>query len=248
MTGLDGAATIIIALRGHSLYSIVPGVLCYIDFNLVVVGRNGGNAMAYVPALNTVQAELIYNWDLQICENVLHFEAAGAISQPNMTDLGAFLVNYWDTELKASMPTNLSLTKVRLTDLTLQTGPVIEYTTGLPILGTNASPSLPNNCALVLTKRTAFRGRSFRGRVYLPGLTEAFTTGNTVDPTFVTNRLADFNGLINFTAGTETWTMVVVSRISNGVERSTATLTPVLNFSSDGIVDSQRSRLPRRGN
>jgi len=164
-----------------------------------------------------------------------------------MNELGAFLVAWWNTSIKASMPTTIALINVKLTDMTINIGPVVNYATGLPIAGTGGSASLPNNCALVLTKRTLLRGRSYRGRVYAPGLVESIVTGNTVNSVTVTSILSNWSILISFTTTGGDWDMVVMSRISEGVERLEAEVNNVVSLDSDGIVDSQRRRLPRRG-
>ncbi len=49
-------------------------------------------------------------------------------------------------------------------------GPVtVLETTQAPVVGVNAGPSLPPNCAFLVQKRTALGGRPHRGRMYLPG-------------------------------------------------------------------------------
>lgn len=47
------------------------------------------------------------------------------------------------------------------------------YTTGFPVLGTLVSESLPYTVAAVVSLRTQYAGRSYRGRMYLPAVTEA---------------------------------------------------------------------------
>jgi hypothetical protein len=203
--------------------------------------------MPYIPVPLTLQAELVYNWDGQICENVLHYVCGVAWDIPRINTLGAALVNWWDVNMQPNMPSNLSLINVRMTDLATQTGLVVNYSTGLPLQGSAASPSLPNNCALVLTKRTLLRGRSFRGRVYMPGLLEANVTGSTVAAVNVASYVSLHNMLLLFDIGTENAELVVVSRFTGGAPRAAGVVTNVTNFTSDGIVDSQRRRLPARG-
>lgn len=203
--------------------------------------------MPFIPAVGVCQAELIYAWDTQIVQNVLHFEPDTALTPELMLELGPHLVTWWNTSLKGSSPTNLQLSSIKLTDLTTQTAPSFVYSTGLPLTGTGGSPSLPNNCALVITKRTVFRGRSFRGRIFHPGLYESIVTGNTVDAGAVSSFVSAWSQLRTFTTTGASWNMVVISRQADLVPRETALITEVLSLSSDGVVDSQRRRLPRRG-
>jgi len=203
--------------------------------------------MAYIPVPDTLQAELVYNWDGQIVENVLHFKPFNILSLTLMQELGLKLVGWWIANIKGITPTNLQLVNVKITDLTTQTSPTINYATSLPSVGTGGSPSLPNNCAVVLTKRTLLRGRSFRGRIYHPGLYEAIVVGNTVDAGAVVSFINAYTQLKAFPTATTTWEMVVVSKFQNKVPLLVGVTTPVLSLDSDGVVDSQRRRLPRRG-
>jgi hypothetical protein len=203
--------------------------------------------MDYIPVADTVQVDLFMIWDGQSIENVFHFKPDVAVDPFIMFDLGAHLVTWWNANRKTDMPTNLQLSAIKLTDLSTQTGTVVNYGTGLPLVGTNVSPSLPNNCALVVTKRTAKRGRSFRGRIYAPGLVEAGVTGNTVSAGFVTAALNAYGLIRNFAVGATNWDMVVVSRKQGGQWLVNGETNEVTTFTSDGVVDSQRRRLPGRG-
>lgn len=203
--------------------------------------------MQYVPVPNIAQVELFQIWDNQLCENVLHFEPAIALTPTLMTEIGGALVTWWNANIKAWVPSTLSLTGVKVTDLTTQFAPVVNISAGLPIVGTNVSPSLPNNCALVLTKRTLLRGRSFRGRVYQPGMIEGQVTNSAVSSAYVTNFLNAYNSIKTVATATTTWDMVVVSRKQAGAWLSVGEAHPVTGFTSDGNIDSQRRRLPGRG-
>jgi hypothetical protein len=211
--------------------------------------RNGENAMPFVPATNVVQAELLYTWDTQIVETVLHYQLAGGYDIPKMILLGGALRTAWAAGVQGSMSNSVTLTQIRLTDLTTVSSPVVNYSTGLPLSGSLvATPALPNSIAVVMTKRTDFRGRSYRGRIYHPGLTEADVTANQVASVRLTALLTSYSNLISLTdSGANVHKMVVVSRFTGGAARGAAVVTVVTSISSDGIVDSQRRRLPGRG-
>jgi len=203
--------------------------------------------MDYIPVPNTVQVDMFQLWDGQAVENVLHFQPTPTVNPILMNDLAAHLVTWWNANIKPNVPTNLQLSAIKLTDLTTQTGTVITYGTGLPIVGTNASPSLPNNCALVITKRTGLRGRSFRGRIYQPGMIEGAVTGNSVAASYVTTFVNAYGLIRNFSVGATPWDMVVVSRKQGGQWLVVGETNDVTTFTSDGVIDSQRRRLPGRG-
>lgn len=204
--------------------------------------------MPYIPSVNTVQAELIYTWDGQFCETVLHYvPTVLGWTSVELAELGAALVALWNVNIKPSVAATLALTAVTLTDLNTQTGEVYNVASGLPIVGTNASPSLPNNVAIVLTKRTALRGRSYRGRIYHPGLTEGAVVNNNVPSPGIGTIIAGWNAFLSVTTSSHVWKMVVMSRYNANSPRVTATTTQVTGLTSDGSIDSQRRRLPGRG-
>lgn len=205
--------------------------------------------MAFIPTPNCVQAELIYLWAGQVCENVLHYVKASPWTTDNMQELAEGLKNTWNSYIVSRCSDTLALTQIRITDLSSQDGPVINYSTGLPIQGSQTPDSLPNNCALVVTKRTLKRGRSYRGRIFHPGLTENFVTGNEViSGTAAAIRDAWENFLlIDMTVAVDEALMVVLSLINDGAPREEGEATLVNNLTTEGIIDSQRRRLPGRG-
>jgi hypothetical protein len=205
--------------------------------------------MPFIPVLGVVQAEMFFQWDSQLVENVLHFKPVVAgYNTAQLNDLAAALAAWWNTNMKASAYSTVSLTGVKITDLDDVTGQVVDLSSGIPIVGTSVSPSLPNNVTCVFTKRTALRGRSFRGRIYHIGLTEAAVTGNIVSAGSVTGFITSYNLLTTFTAATKVWKLGVISRAFQGAPRVTGVFTECTQFTSDGIIDSQRRRLPGRGN
>lgn len=204
--------------------------------------------MPFIPVADVAQAELIYSWSGQVVETVLHYQIPAGWNQVEMEELAADLVTWWDTHMQPVMPTTLQLNMIRVTDLSAVDAEFVNWSTGLPLVGTNASPSLPNNCALTITKRTPQRGRSFRGRIYHPGLVEAAVVDNTVTAAQVSLISSVYALAKTFPIQTETAQMVVVSRFTNGNPRAAGIWTPVTTFTSDGLVDSQRRRLPGRGN
>lgn len=203
--------------------------------------------MPYIPVENTVSIEMIYSFNSQVCENVLHYRKGAAWSLSEATDLCDAIKAWWSATLDSYISVDVSLTQLRVTNLETQDGFVLNYGTGLPLPGAAAGASLPNNCCLVITKRTAKRGRSFRGRIYVPGMTETFVTGNTVTSGTVTGLVNAFNAMKAVTVGATTADMVVVSRFTGNAPRVTGVTEAITGFTSDGTIDSQRRRLPGRG-
>lgn len=200
----------------------------------------------YVP-VEAVQVDMTWIWDGQRCQNVIHYAVDSPPTPVNMTGLGNAIVAAVTAGYLAFLPTSLSLVEVKVTDLHTQISPAVFVTSGLPKTGTNVSPSLPNNCAMVITKRTALRGRSYRGRWYQMGLVEAQVNANAITPTYQGHYLAFLSSLLTFTTGGEVFDMAVVSKKQGGNWLTQGIVTPVTGFTTDGLVDSQRRRLPGRG-
>lgn len=73
--------------------------------------------------------------------------------------------------LPAQWPTNVTLSRVTQRDRRAQNQP--EYVGNVGRVGTAVGDLLPPQTALCITTRTALAGRSYRGRVYLPGWAES---------------------------------------------------------------------------
>lgn len=215
--------------------------------NIRALPRNEYNAMEYIPVPNTAQLDFIFNWDGQVCLNVLHYVKATPWTQTQLQELTTAAIVKYTAQFNTNNPTTLALNTVRATDLASENGPRYENGTNLPVIGSNGSPSLPNNCAVVITKRTAMRGRSFRGRIYHMGLTEGSVTGNIVIAASLSAIIARWATFLSLTITGDEPLMCVVSRYANKLPRSTGVATLVTNLTSDGTIDSQRRRLPGRG-
>ena len=203
--------------------------------------------MAFIPVENTVQVEFIFNYGGQVAENVIYVKKAAAWDEGIMTTLASSLKTWWDANCKANSAASVSLQRIKVTDLTTQTSPIVEYSTGLPITGTNASPPLPNNVSCAITFVTGNRGRSYRGRNYIIGLCESGVDGNSLGAGTMAAWLAAYAALKVVIDGLG-YAHVVVSRYTNNQPRINGVATTVTSYRSDGYVDSQRRRLPGRGN
>lgn len=203
--------------------------------------------MATIPVPNVVQLELIYTFNSDVMENVLHYQIPGTANADDLTALAAAAYTEWVTNLRASISQSVFLRSIKVTDLTTNVSPTVTWGVGLPQAGSLVGTPAPNNVTCCFTKRTNLRGRNNRGRIYWPLLATSEITNNVLSGARVT---AIVNGLANFrvlNTALGDWEMVVVSRYFNNSPRASGIFTPVTNFTSDGIVDSQRRRLPGRG-
>lgn len=204
--------------------------------------------MPFVPAANTAMAELRYQWNEQQVENTLYFEASASLSLTLMETLANDLSAWWQAGLRAQQVPDLQLREIFITNLTTNTSPTFSLTDGLPLSGGKLGDGVPNNCALCVSFRTGGRGRSARGRNYVPGLEDGSVTGSVVNGSYAAAILAPYSDLIGAGALTSGLQWCVVSRFSGGVARTAALIQPITSvLLVDDVIDSQRRRLPGRG-
>lgn len=202
--------------------------------------------MAFVPVANTIEVFVEHNYNGKDGVGwVLHYQPLTApLDLGKLTDLGATLITWWDTEMKPLCSNTTHLTRIRLRDLSVQNGIVADVTAGLPITGTRAGAALPSNVSLTVKKNTGYAGRSFRGRIYTLGATEGDITVNAASSAYANGLVAAFNEAILLVGAADEYEMVVVSKYSNNAPRPTGIVTLVQSFSlSDLIVDTRRDRL-----
>lgn len=202
--------------------------------------------MPFIPVANTMQTSLIFQYGTQRAQNVMYFEKDGPIVGADFDILGDAVRIWWNDNLKSIMDADYSLVQISMADLTYQDAIGFDYTQNLPIAGTDPGNALPSNVACCVKLVTGFRGRSFRGRQFLMGLTDTRVVGNTIQSGYVGGALAAYDALLGggVPAG---WTWVVVSRYHNNAPRSAGMTTPIIGVSIENVVDSQRRRLPGRG-
>lgn len=87
--------------------------------------------------------------------------------------------------LKTKQPNTWRWDEVR--GLTVNTSPPRAdlYNTGYPIVGTGAGEELPHQVALVVSTKTSYAGRSYRGRNYIPATSESDATAGLYSNTLV---------------------------------------------------------------
>lgn len=205
--------------------------------------------MAFVPAANVAQVNLRMTLAGQQMENTLYFRPSTTpLTVGDMEALGDILLGWWASDLAPYVVDDLELREVYVTDLTTNTSPTVtRLPVAPPLVGGDADPPLPNNCALVVSFRTEKRGRSFRGRNYVAGIGEGRVLANRVDnPTSAGIRDAYAQLLVPQTLPGFEW--VVVSRFENKQPRVSAEVTKINSVVLvDDFIDSQRRRLPGRG-
>jgi hypothetical protein len=204
--------------------------------------------MPFVAAPNIIQLEIRMTMDNQAIENRFMVDN---LAEPDAAALQAAAIaawDWWEGQLGPFLSSQVALREVLATDMGAIDGAQYTYAPDTTTTGGVSGAVLPNETALCVSLRTGNRGRSARGRMYVPGIPDAARDGpNTVSTTFAGNIIAAFDALL--VAFPSTQPLVIVSYISEGVPRPGGPVyyvvtTPVL---TDRILDSMRSRKPGVG-
>lgn len=201
--------------------------------------------MAQLIVANAAQMRLIWATGGSLYAlNVMGVVNSGAvaITQGLTNTIGtAIKSGLTSSGLGAALGTAITLANVGLRDI--RTGNAAEFLdSGAAVAGTAAGDLLPPQVALVVTLRTAQAGRSFRGRVYLPGFGEASNSA--------TGTATPLTGAVNFVTAIKS--ALITSGLDLGViHRPTAAPLPVTAgfittvtaiVTRDGVWDTQRRR------
>jgi len=165
-------------------------------------------------------------------------------SAPTTTDMNNLItaaVDFYQSLLPFQHPSYI-MQNITVTDVHVANGTQIiaAQTSG----NVGAAPGVPAaaNAAQVVSLRTAFTGRSFRGRYYVGGLAavnqsdaQNWTTAQSVS---LSGLFQDFITALDAVGQT----LVVVSNFAAGVVRVVALATEIIALITDTKVDSQRRR------
>lgn len=195
-----------------------------------------------------VRAAMIYQRDVRTLVNVLHFAKAATWTLAEMTTLANALKTWWDTYYKLAIPPQISLTQVqvRLYD---PSNPLAQDLAVSPaIIGTRGTVSEAANATSTISLRTGRAGRAYRGRIYIPGLSEADVQQNDQLASALTSILATAAFQL-LTAGVPSLSAfpVIFHRPLPVGKPLDNLFQAVTGFVIENIVDSQRKRLPGRG-
>jgi len=191
---------------------------------------------------DVAQVRLEGRIDGQLTLNNLYFEVSGGgITPVNIATLANAVAAWFLDELTPELSQDWSAVRVQAFDLGDPAGAAATATSAGP--GGVAGESAPNNVAACISIRTASRGRSGRGRNFLPGVPNSLITLNTLDNTFMATLVSVYEQLIGpgtFLAG---WQQVIVSYYTAGALRVAPLVQPVVGVEfTTPYVRSMRSR------
>jgi hypothetical protein len=186
--------------------------------------------------------------DSQQIENTFYGFQNDAITEIDLENVASHTLAWAEGEYFPQLASVLSLKAVKTTDLTTDTSPTFTYFAPTAIVGGVVQPSLPNATAWAVKRLTAQRGRSGRGRVFVPGIPDTARVGtNLLDIDFATAIVAAMVELDSVLL-TDGFTGCVVTRFHDGEPRAVGVPQPITSWGySDLVLDSQRRRGPGRG-
>lgn len=205
--------------------------------------------MAFVPSANIGEARVICLLDGQITNNILHFAFdSPPITSGDIAALAAAVDTWFGSSVLTLLSASLQYLRTETRDLTSQAGDR-GAANSMAGEGSAGGDVCPNNVAPCISFQTIQGGRSGRGRFYLPGIPKAVTTASHLQTSFMNDLGIAFNDLLpGNDLAPPGWTWVVLSKTTGGAPRPGGVGYPVtLAYFTDGIVDSQRRRLPGRG-
>lgn len=170
-----------------------------------------------------------------------------AFGGTDLQDIADIAADFAATGLGPLLHSSLTWDAVKVTDLTTQFSPTFLGGAGLPAACTGSGAEVPSQVAVVMNFPTIQRGRSFRGRNYVPGglatqLTDASHFASAYVSSIQAAYVAYFAALL--LGG---FTPVILSRQENGVRRTTGVHTAILGPVGRLPVGTQRRRVSGHG-
>jgi hypothetical protein len=204
--------------------------------------------MPFVAAPGAIKVVLNYTTSLGRIINTIWVYKAPPIGVSDLQTAASSVGSWCNTHILPRCHNSVSLTLISAYDMGVQNGAVYNTTAGLPIAGSQGFDCSAVNASLVISWRTANRGRSGRGRFYCPPCNEdnIETNGYRVGLGQQAAIAAAAGALAGIVQGSGLQ-HVIVSYFLNKLPRAVPLVQQVTSWVVDQAVDSQRRRLLGRG-
>lgn len=199
--------------------------------------------MAFIPLPRGIKITFVFTLFGQEVTVTLHVQAPENVTPTILQQAGVAAINLWETSMRNTMSNDVTLQKVVLTDVSVQDGAQRIQLPGTLVTGSITSPAMSSNVAAVVSLRTARIGRSYRGRIYIPGIPESLVTSNGLD-TSLRSALSSLGAAVNSVFTAAGFQTVIASYYNNGAVRTTGHAEPVTSYQVPTTVKTQRRRLP----
>lgn len=198
-----------------------------------------------IPNIPTaMKVSLVGSRDTREWVNTFHVHKTNGlpVTAVDMGTIATNVANWYNVNQKIVYPPAILLNVIQIRKLDPLDPQALDYTTGLPIGGSTAGTLEAANVTLSVSKRTGLAGRAFRGRYYIAGVLESFTTADDRATSVLTAALlAGGQQLITIINTSGPYELCLIHN------KITLQPTPITGFVVEAILDSQRRRLPGRG-
>lgn len=189
-------------------------------------------------------AEVVIHWTLFGIPVSITLAATkpGGFNSTEQADL-ADKVDFWLTgALQPDLSEDILYTGITTTDKRTSTGSVINKTPSSPVAGGVDATSLQINSAMVMSPRSINRGRSGRGRKYVPGIPVSDLADQTKFTTLGVSTIAGDFGSLDSNMNTAGFSWTIPSEQMGGVPRTTAVMQEVASLVNGLAIGSRRKR------
>jgi hypothetical protein len=200
--------------------------------------------MAFEAVSNGAKAVVVMSQSPRLFTNTLWFTKT-LFTLEDQETLASVVDSYFGLPMLAYISDQAGYVKSQVYDMRFADGPVVSNDTNAGVGAVSAGGSMPISSSICLTLRTANRGRSGRGRIYLAGFAESQWTNNE----FSSGLEASLETLwSNFqvACGVVGWTPCVVSRYLNGAHRTTALAQPITSGEVRSLKEAHQRRRTAR--
>lgn len=198
--------------------------------------------MAFIPWPNSVKVILEFTIAGIPVTVTIAVTKPAALETGDVTDVANFVKSWAASSLMPNLCTAAALTRVTAYDMTSSTGEVVVLTAGLPVSGTVPDQSIDIGSALDVSFRTANRGRSGRGRNYVPGIAMGDRANAAQFLLARTNDIAADYVALNTALVTPGFAHTVASEQLDGVVRNPAVMQAVTSYIGNLSIANQRRR------
>lgn len=165
------------------------------------------------------------------------------LSDGDLPTIHLIFDDWWQNYCRGSIGDDFVVQTIKVTNLNTVSSGVWEQPPSANPSGAVSGTIAPNNAAQLVSFKTASRGRSYRGRNYLPAIPSA----NLLDASHITTAavtaLNDAYDQLALSIVAGGYTHVVLSRYNAGVRRTVGVATPITNYIAKSLIATQRRRI-----
>lgn len=200
--------------------------------------------MAFVPVPATMRVAITFEDNAgNQAANVIHVRSTTPPVDGTTLNTVAGVVEDWlDATWSSFSPTTWRAINIDILDLTVDDS--LFLSSAVDVQGLDTAEPLPSFNTVAISLRSAFAGRSRRGRLYHVGMSDSRVAGDYVTEAAATTYINGYESLRSaFLADDLEW--VVVSYVADGAPRVSPLVTPITNITlTDRKIDHQLRRSP----